>query len=161
MRCWSKVYPELPNCLRVDQGTSFISNQFESLVFTSAITVLPLPVECPNSLSRVENYHGTTCTAYHKSSTDLVGETLRDLLQMAVNAVNNTMGSEVVCPTVCLFGEIQRPARNPFPVPQAEKAKAINQSINDVQKNHDRPKVISGLRYKGPIGKKQNELDKL
>jgi hypothetical protein len=111
-RCWSHVYMGPPDYLRVDQGTNFVSNEFRSLTEAAGVQILEAPIECPSSMSHVERYHGPLRTTYEKLSQSLPNESKEDLLQMSVNCVNNTTGPEGLCPTLCVFGAIPRPARS-------------------------------------------------
>ena len=96
-------------------------------------------------MSHVERYHGPLRTAYKKLATELPTENKCDLLQLAVSATNNTVGPEGLCPTLCVFGSIPRPARKSIAIDQLSRAKAIDNAIKEVDKYHS-----SCLLYTSP-----------
>ena len=161
MRCWCYVYMGPPDHLRIDQGSNFISKEFRQSASSQGIEIMEAPVESPNTMSHVERYHGPIRTAYERLEMELPSESKDYLLQMAVYGVNSTMGPEGLCPTLCVFGAIPRPARA-LPAPdQVARAEAIDQTMKDVEKEHARRRLQFGLRYKGPYGKEREDLDQL
>jgi len=126
LRCWTHVYLGPPDFLRIDQGSNFVSREFKGLADTSGITVLEAPIECPNSMSHVERYHRPLRKAYEKLKSELKGESDRDLLQLAVYAVNCTTGPEGLCPSLCVFDAIPRPMQTSMEANQLTRAKAID-----------------------------------
>jgi len=100
-------------------------------------------------------------TAYQKLENDLTGESKELLLQIAVNCVNNTVGPEGFCPTMCVFGAIPRPARK-VPAPtQVARAKAIDEGMKVLEKDQAKRRVQFALKYKGPYGNERKDLDSL
>jgi Reverse transcriptase (RNA-dependent DNA polymerase) len=161
MRCWSHVYMGPPEFLRIDQGTNFVSQEFKSLARAADVGILETPVESPASMTHVERYHGPLRDAYEKLAAMLSQESKENLLAMAVSCVNNTTGPEGLCPTLCVFGAIPRPARV-IPAPtQLARAKAIDAAMDSVEKYHAKAKIAFGLRYKGPFGRERHDLEKL
>jgi hypothetical protein len=160
-RCWSHVYMGPPDYLRVDQGTNFISKEFQSLANAAEIAIIEAPVEHPSSMTHVERYHGPLRAAFEKLCTSLQSESKEDLLQLAVSCVNNTTGPEGLCPTLCVFGALPRPARV-IPAPtQLLRAKAIDEAMNAVSSAQAKAKIAFGLRYKGPYGGERSDLSSL
>jgi len=93
LRCWSRVYLGPPDHLRVDQGSNFISKHFKDCVDAEGITLLEAPIESPNSMSHVERYHAPLRAAFNKIRDSLPrSDTDHDCLQMAIKAVNDTVG---------------------------------------------------------------------
>lgn len=100
-RCWSRVYLGPPDFLRVDQGTNLIAKEFIDSADEEGITVLPAPIESPSTISHVERYHAPLRAAFKKLRDSLPSsETDNDCLQMALKAVNDTIGPEGLCPTL-------------------------------------------------------------
>jgi len=161
MRCWTHVYMGPPDFLKLDQGSSFVSKEFRGLAEAEGIKIMDCPIESPATMSHVERYHGPLRTAYEKLAIDLHGETKDRLLQMAVHCVNNTVGPEGLCPKMCVFGAMPRPARNTPAPDQLKRAEAIDKAAKAVQKEQAKRRVLFALRYRGPYGKERTDLDKL
>lgn len=160
-RAWSHMYMGPPDYLRVDQGSQFVSKEFKSSVEFAGIKLLEAPIESPGTMSHVERYHGPLRAAYEKLQTSLPSENSTDLLQMAVFAVNSTIGPEGLCPCLCVFGAIPSPLRH-VPAPtQMARAEAIDEAVSAVQKHHARAKVQFALKYRGPFGKEHGDLDSM
>ena len=153
LRCWSLIYVGPPDYLRVDQGTNYTSKEFKANANSAGITILEAPVESPNTMSHVERYHGPLRTAYQKLKTALPKENKVDLLQMAIYSVNNTVGPEGLCPTLCVFGTIPKPDRTTEAKSQIERARDIDESMKAVDKYHSEQKIRFASKYKGPYGK--------
>lgn len=70
-------------------------------------------VENPGTIGIVERYHAPLRCAYKtlRSSLDKAEASVPECLQMAVFAVNSTIGPEGLCPMMLLFGSIPRPVR--------------------------------------------------
>jgi len=159
LRCWTHVYLGPPDYLKLDQGSSFTSKEFRGLAEAEGIKIIDCPIESPASMSHVERYHGPLRTAYEKLAHDLQGETKDRLLQMAVHCVNNTVGPEGFCPTMCVFGAMPRPARETPAPEQLERAKAIDSAMKAVQKDQAKRRIQFALKYRGPYGKERTDLD--
>lgn len=97
------VYLGPPDFHRVDRGSSFVSYEFLSLAQTDGISVLHVPTGSPETMRHAKSYHGPLRSAYLKIKSDLPKMSHRELLQMAVKAVNDTTGPEALCPTQLVF----------------------------------------------------------
>lgn len=161
-KCWINVYLGPPDFLRVDQGSNLVSSEFKESAAGLDIVVLDAPVESPSTMSHVERYHEPLRTAFRKISHHLGGkETKFNTLQMAVKSVNDTIGPEGLCPTLLVFGAVPRPARvSPSP-DQIDRAKAVENAMKAVEKEHARRKVLFGQRHRGPYGRERLDLMKL
>lgn len=106
LRCWVHVYLGPPDYLRVDQGSNFTSAETSANAEGLGIQLIKEPVECPNSMSHVERYHGPRL-AYEKLMKDLPRSQPPDVLQMAVHCVNNTMGPEGLCPFLRIWSNAE------------------------------------------------------
>ena len=152
-RCCIDVYLGPPDFLRVDQGTNLVSKEFKENAAACDIMILEAPVESPSTMSHVERYHPPLRAAYRKLRSSLSSkETDADMLQLAVKAVNDTIGPEGLCPTLLVFGALPRPARNLPASTQLARSDALEQAMKAVEKEHAHRKVQFGLNYKGLIG---------
>lgn len=80
---------------------------------------------------------------------------------MAVYAVNNTVGPEGLCPTLCIFGILPRPARKSFAPNQVARAKAIDDAMIEVDRYQCKRKLEFSKSYKGPMPGEREDLNKL
>lgn len=164
LRCWSRLYLGPPDYLRIDQGSNFVAREFLESAEADGITVLQAPIESPSTMSHVERYHAPLRAAYKKIRDSLPRlESDEDCLQLAVKAVNDTIGPEGLCPTLLVFGAIPRPARKTPAPQQLERAKAIDEAMNAVGKEQAKQRVAFGLRHFGtPVGREKSyQLQKL
>ena len=161
VRCWSNVYLGPPDYLRIDQGTNFVAKEFKGLAATEGVELLEAPVESPSTMSHVERYHGPLRTAFIKLRNEISFLPKEDILQMAVYCVNNTVGPEGLCPTLCVFGAIPSPARQTPAPTQIERARAIDSAMKELQRYHAQRKVSLGMKYRGPFGKERSDLDNI
>jgi hypothetical protein len=60
-------------------------------------------------MSHVERYHGPLRFALTKIRDSLLDENEQECLQLAVKAVNDTMGPETLIPKLLVFGALPRP----------------------------------------------------
>lgn len=161
-RCWIEIYLGAPDFLRIDQGSSFTSAEFQGAATSQGISILEAPVESPSTMSHVERYHHPLRTAYEKLRSSLGSdEKDHDVLQLAVKSVNDTLGPEGLTPTLLVYGIIPRPARKVPALKQIERAKAMEQAMKAFEKVHARRRVQFALKYKGPYGKERIDLESL
>ena len=158
LKCWIRVYLGPPDHLRVDQGSQFISKHFKDSVDAEGITLLEAPIESPSTMSNVERYHAPLRTAYSKTRESLPrSETDAECLQIAVKAVNDTLGPESLCPTLLVYGAIPRPLRRTPAETQLRRAEALEAAMKAVQKEQAKRKIAFALRHPG--GPKAKEHD--
>ena len=164
LKCWIRVYLGPPDHLRVDQGSNFVSKHFRDSADAEGITLLEAPIECPSTMSHVERYHAPLRSAYNKLRDTLPrSETDIDCLQMAVKAVNDTIGPEGLFPTLIVYGTLPRPLRRTPAETQIRRAEALDSAIKEVQKEQAKRKIAFALRHSGgPKAKEQEqELQRL
>lgn len=155
-KMWMRVYLGPPDFLSVDQGSSYVSKQMKSNCQAEGITLREAPIENPGSIGVVERYHAPLRAAYEKLRSDLPRENSdEDCLQMAVYAVNNTVGPEGLCPTLLVFGAIPRPIRTKPSPSQIERASAIDAAMQEVEQEQARQRIRFGLNH--PTGSKGGE----
>ncbi len=83
-KCWSLVYLGPPDCLQVDQGSNFVSEEFKASAKAGGIEVPEAPVESPETISHVERYHAALRAAYLKMEATLKTSRPPEILQLAV-----------------------------------------------------------------------------
>ncbi|CDF37987.1 unnamed protein product [Chondrus crispus] len=164
LRCWSRVYLGPPDFLRMDQGTNFIAKEFVESATAEGITVLPAPIESPSTMSHVERYHAPLRAALKKIRDSLpTSESDSDCLQMALKAVNDTIGPEGLCPTLLVYGALPRHPLSAPNTSQLERAKSMDDAMDSVRKVQAQRRVAFGLRHPGGPKAKENseELSRL
>lgn len=110
-------------------------------------------------MDHVERYHSPLRVAYEKIRESLPkSETDSECLQLAVKAVNDTIGPEGLVPTLLVFGAIPRPARIEQAGPQVERAKALDKAMDNVRKEQASRRIAFGLKtLKCPKGKEHSK----
>ena len=90
-------------------------------------------------------------------------ETENDCLQMAVKAVNDTIGPEGLCPTLLVYGTLTRPLRRTPAETQIRRAESIDSAMKEVRIEEAKRKIAFSLRhYRGPKAKEhEQELQRL
>jgi len=92
---WIDMYVSPPDTLITDAGTNFTSKEFVGNANSMAIEVEEVPAEAHQSIGKVERYHAMIRRGYEVISEHLrrsnVNNSLSEVLQMAVKAVNNTV----------------------------------------------------------------------
>ena len=69
-----------------------------------AIKVKEVPVKTYNSVGKVEQYHVPLCHTYKIISSELESASKELILQMAVKAINNSVGPDGLIPILLIFG---------------------------------------------------------
>lgn len=62
--CWIDAYPEPPDIINHDAGTSYISSEFQHYPLFLELKTKEVPVEAANSMGIVERYHRPLQRAY-------------------------------------------------------------------------------------------------
>lgn len=106
------MYLGPPDYIHVDQGTNFTSQEFKAFAEAEGIKVMESPTESPSTMSHLERNHATLHAVYLKLRDTLGNSTSNDdCLELAVKAINDTVGSHGLFPTLLVFGTIPRPDR--------------------------------------------------
>jgi hypothetical protein len=105
---WCSIYTGYPDRLRIDSGSAFTSVKWKTLTEFRGITLRISGVEAHNSLGIGERYHGPLRRVYQKIEHEFshVGPALR--LRIAVKAINDTMGTNGLVPSLLVFGVVPR-----------------------------------------------------
>jgi hypothetical protein len=139
-----------------------VAHAFQQQAFDDGISVIEAPVESANTMSHVERYHAPLRAAYLKIRSTCGRNTSNsDVLQLAVKAVNDTVGPEGLFSTLLVFGSIPRPARTTRACTQLSRDSALEKGMREVERIHAENKVAFGLRYRGPYGREREDLTRL
>jgi hypothetical protein len=105
---WVCVYPGLLNVIKADQGSVFTSARWRDIASISGVKLEISPIESHNSLTVGERYHDPLRRIYRKVRHDFptITETLASSL--ANKAMNDTIGTEGLVPTLLVFGIVPR-----------------------------------------------------
>jgi hypothetical protein len=82
---------------------NFISKDFKHLAIMIGITIKIVPVEAHWLIRKVERYYTILRRAYQIISKELPDLDKEMALQMAVKAINNTVGLNGLVPTLLIF----------------------------------------------------------
>lgn len=162
--CWIDVYLGPPDFIAHDAGKNFMAAAFQSNSDMLHIRTKAIPVEAAHSMSIVERYHTPIRRAYKiicKEAPDLNKETA---LQMAVKAINDSVGPEGLVPTLLVFGALPRlglPSDPPTPS-TFKRAIALRKATATMSKHFSSRQVKDALKtrngpdvtdiHKTPIG---------
>jgi hypothetical protein len=106
-----------------------VAHAFQQQAFDDGISVTEAPVESANTMSHVECYHTPLHAAYLKVRSTCGRDTSSsDVLQLEVEAVNDTVGPEGLYPTILVFGSIPRPARTTRACTQLSRTSALEKA---------------------------------
>ena len=116
--CWIDVYLGAPDVIAHDAGKSFMASAFRANADMLHIRTNSIPVESANAMKIVERYHSPL-----RRSFNIIRQEAPDLdkhaaLQMAVKAVNDSVGPNGLVPTLLVFGALPRlglPTDKPTP----------------------------------------------
>jgi transposase InsO family protein len=105
---WSSIYIGYPDRLRIDSGSAFTSVKWKTITESRGITLSISGVEAHNSLGIGERYHGPLRRVYQKIEHEFphVGPAL--LLRLSVKAINDTMGTNGLVPSLLVFCVVPR-----------------------------------------------------
>ncbi|KAI1001275.1 hypothetical protein K3495_g6924 [Podosphaera aphanis] len=159
-RCWIDIYVGPPDLIIHDSGTNFTSREFQQSAATLIIRKKCVPVEAAQSVGMVERYHGPLRRAYKIVSEELKSAAKFLKLQMAVKALNDTVGPNSLTPTLLVYGTYPKMASIDPPAPSIqERASAIAKAMLEVRKLHAQRQISDALNQRnGPDPGKIHEL---
>ena len=108
METWVLPYLGFPNRMRTDHGSAFVSETWKTLCTENGITLRISGVQAHSSLGLGERYHEPLRRIYRKTMKEYPGVPRHMGLQLAVKAMNDTMGENGLVPTKLVFGTIPR-----------------------------------------------------
>ncbi|PMD55505.1 uncharacterized protein K444DRAFT_645699 [Hyaloscypha bicolor E] len=80
--------------LRICWIDNFALGEFKQYALSLDIDTKEVPVEAHKSVGKVERYHGPLCRVYEILTTELLATNKDVILQMAVNAINDSAGPD-------------------------------------------------------------------
>jgi hypothetical protein len=142
-------------------GKNFKSSEFVANARILAIEIEEVPVEAHNSIGKIERYHGPLKRAF-KMITANLGTSLAPeyVLQMAVKAVNDTVGHDGLVPIFLVFGIYPRLSPSSLPLLSLIiRANAVRKAMAEVRKLKARRQVTDALsQCNGPSVAKVKQL---
>jgi hypothetical protein len=133
--CWIDTYLGPPDWIVADAGKNFVSKEFGQIASTVGTKLKIVPVELHNLISITKRYHGPLRRAYQILEKELKGTHKDMLLQMALKALNDSVGPDGLVPTLLVFGAYPRMSKYDAPSPSiAERAAAIKKAMTEVKK---------------------------
>lgn len=150
--CWIDTYLGPPDFLIVDAGKEFLGD-FKRNAKTMSIQLEHAPTEAHHKIGIVERYHEPLRRAYQTIRHDLPTMSQDLVLQMAVKAINDTVGPDALVPTLLVFGAFPKMTPLDPPNPSVlERARVIRKAMTQVRETRDRQHVADALSARnGPI----------
>ncbi|KAI0992456.1 hypothetical protein K3495_g15729, partial [Podosphaera aphanis] len=150
---WIDTYLGPPAYVVHDPGTNFNAQEFRDSAKLMNTEVLLKPVEAHHSLGRVERYHIPLRRVYKIISEEDPSLSKEMKLQMALKALNDTVGPNGLVPTVLVFGAYPRMASSDAPsVSTITRAATMNKAMAEVRKCIAARKVADALNTRnGPL----------
>ena len=109
LRCRASICTGLPNRILVDQGSNLgKSEPFISLAARANVEVQGTGIEAHSSLRIGERYHEPILSTFRTMRIDYPNVDKELLLQLAVKAMNDSLGPEGLIPSSLVFGELPR-----------------------------------------------------
>lgn len=130
------MYVGPPDHLTVNQGSSCVSKEMKENLAADGVTVHEAVVGSPGAIGTVERYHAPLRAAFLKLRSDMHRHiTDTHCLQLAVLAVNATIGPKCRCPMLLVSGflRVQRNAllhRRNSPGPRQLKKRCMGKNKN-------------------------------
>jgi hypothetical protein len=149
---WIDVYLGPPTLITHDPGTNFSSDEFRGNAHSMGSEVKETPTEAHNSMGKVERYHLPLRRAFDIITKEIPSLDKITRLQMAVKAVNDTVGPDGLVPTLLVFGAFPRMSREDRPTPSnTQRALAIRRAMAEVRMCYSKRQVSDALRMRnGP-----------
>ncbi|KAI0991600.1 hypothetical protein K3495_g16587, partial [Podosphaera aphanis] len=135
--CWIDVYLGPPDFISHDAGTNLASAEFRQSAKSMGTQVHEIPVEAHHSIGKVERYHIPLRRAYEIICAELKGQGVPKevKLQMALKALNDSVGPHGLVPTLLVYGAYPRMVKDSAPSPSIEiRAKAIEKAMLEIKK---------------------------
>lgn len=133
--CWIDTYLDPPDFITADAGRQFIAREFKQYATNIGITVKNVPVEAHHSIGQVERYHEPFRRIYTIIITEIPSIDLELALQMAFKAINDSVGSNGLVPTLFVFGAYPRMMEMDAPsLIIIQRGVAMRKAIEEVRK---------------------------
>jgi transposase InsO family protein len=136
---WCSIYTGYPDRHRGDSGSAFTSVKWKTPTESRGITLRISRVEAHNSLGIGERYHGPRRRVYQKVEHEFPHFAPALLLQIAVKAINNTMGTNGLVPSLHVFGVVPKfPPTSTNLSKQRDRMTALAAAQNENERNCER-----------------------
>lgn len=106
--CWFLIYTGYPNRIRSDQGSTFTSVKWKSLVESKGISMRLSGIRAHSSLGIGEKLHDPLRRIFKKIRHEYPSANPKTILRVAVKAMNDTMGENGLVPSRLVFGILPR-----------------------------------------------------
>lgn len=131
---WIDTYQGPPDIITHDAGTNFASVEFKAEAKLMGVTCKRVPVEAHQSIGKVERYHVPLRRAFNILFAELTSTRPELILQMAVKAVNDTIGPDGLVPTLLVFGAYPHINQDSPPSPSMlKRADAIQKAMKELR----------------------------
>lgn len=107
-RCWIYLYLGPPDVIAHDAGKNFMGWVLQANTDMFHITTKSIPVESAHSISIVERYHQPLIRAFNIIRNESPDTAKQDILQMALKAVNDSLGPDGLVSKLLVIGAILR-----------------------------------------------------
>lgn len=108
IECWCAIYTGYPTKMRLDQGSNFKSTKWRDYCDSVGISIQYSGVESHNSIGNGERYHQPLRRIYNKIALENPSLKPETSLKLAIKAINDTMNSEGLVPSLLVFGCLPR-----------------------------------------------------
>ena len=105
---WASLYVGFPESMLTDQGSVFMSKEWEYNCETASIELRHTGTESHNSLGAGETYHALLRRVYSKTRHEHDGLNPGLCLRISIKAINSTVGPDGLCPQLLVFGVMPR-----------------------------------------------------
>ena len=106
--CWVNTYLGSLDLVTADAGKQFMAKKFRQYVANMGIIIKNAPVEAHHSIGMVEHYHGSLQRVYSIIITKIPEIEPELVLQISFKAINDSVGSNGLVPTLLVFGTYSR-----------------------------------------------------
>ena len=151
LACWVTAYVGYPDKLRIDQESAFTGKGFTELVQKEGIEIQLSGVQSHNAIGIGERYHAPLRRIFDKINLDAPRIDPHLALQIAVKAMNDTMGPEGLVPSMLVFGVLPRmPPRQADLPGHEERMRALRAARAEMCELVAQMKVRIALRSRVP-----------
>ena len=151
LSCWATVYIGHPDRFRVDQESVFTGKEFAQLTAREGIVLQLSGIQSHNAIGVGERYHAPLRRIYEKVKLEVPNVNQHLALQIAVKAMNDTMGPEGLVPSLLVFGVLPRmPPRKPNLPGHEDRIRALQIARLEMSEIVAKLKVTTALRTRVP-----------
>ena len=152
-RCWLLRYLGPPSAMRHDAGVQFLTPKMYALAAAQGISCRPVPIEHPQGLGNGERYHSVIRRLYNRVKADHPSISDEYALDVALKALNDTMGTDGLTPTLLFYGvhpKLPLPNSSSTTMPQSERLLAMKLARDEYAKVVDEQKLKAVQRAQSP-----------